>query len=431
MQPPDPGALKVEIDAFQGPQHTPLPGSHVRLWGISLDDIGQAANLNGCDLVLRGGMGKGLPLANPTEAGILIQGNIQQAFANWIGTTMTLDLIIVAGSVAAGTGAAQNFLVNWSAGQTMATMLQNTLSALFPNAKLNINISNLLKLSYTEGHFAATWGQFAQYLIDQSRRIMNTGPALTGQFNTPNNAQSTYPGVQVHLDGGNINVFDGTQPSQPKQVTIYDLVGQPTWIGPKTIQVTCVMRGDLSIDDFITLPPTRAIVTAASLSPYSQQRQDILFQGTFQINKVHHVGNYKDPGALSWVTVFDCFVVPATASNGNNVGSSGNSSKVSQTPVGGPSTGNGTNTSTPATAASTGLGTKQTFGPSTGIGTGNGQTLASTASPNLNTQNTTQAQYLVGLQDQQTTTGNGLKQSTPAPSLGQSISEGSQYNPGM
>ena len=35
------------------------------------------------------------------------------------------------------------------------------------------------------------------------------------------------------------------------------------------------------------------------------------------VNKVHHVGNYKDPGALSWVTVFDCLVQTTTSSNGD------------------------------------------------------------------------------------------------------------------
>jgi len=206
-------------------------------------------------------------------------------------------------------------VVNWPAGQKMATMVQNTLQAIFPKAKLNVNINPNLVLPNTEAHFAATLGQLAEYFIEISRKIVNTGPALTGQFNTPNTALSTYPGVQVHVDGATVNVFDGSQPSSPKQVTIFDLVGQPTWVSFNVIQVTCVMRADIKVGDFIKLPQTRAIVTATSFSTYSQERQDLIFQGTFMVTQVHHVGNYKSPDTLAWVTVFDAILQAQTDAN--------------------------------------------------------------------------------------------------------------------
>jgi hypothetical protein len=316
LQPPDPGALKVEIDVFNVGQGTPLPGSFVRIWGISLDDIGRASDLNGCDLVLRGGMGKGLPLANPNQAGILIEGHVQQAFANWVGTTMTLDLLLVAGTISSGTGAAVNAAVHWPPNTPMSTMLQNLLLQLFPGGTFLINISQNLVLPYLEKHFAGTLQQLGQYLTDISRRIVNTGPAGQGAWNTPNNSQSAYPGVQMVVEGSTVRVVDGTVASTPKTIVISDLVGQPTWIAPSTIQVNLVMRGDLHVGDFITLPPTRAIVTAASQSQQSQQRQDIIFQGTFMITKIHDVGNYKDPGPLSWVTVVDAFILVNSNANG-------------------------------------------------------------------------------------------------------------------
>jgi len=415
--PPDAGALKVEIDAYNGSQTMPLPGSWVRVWGISLADIGQAADLNNKDLVVRGGMGKGLPLANPTQAGVLIQGRIQQAFANWIGTTMTLDLIVVAGSVAAGTGAAQNFVMNWPAKTKMSTALTNMLTPLFPSAKLNINISEQLQNSYNELHYIGTWGQLADYLLQQSRRILNTGPALVGQWNTPNNALSQYPGVQVHLDGKSINVFDGTTQAKAKQISLYDLVGQPTWIGPQTIQATCVMRGDINVGDFIKLPPTRAIVTSASLSSYSKQRQDLIFQGVFMVNKVHHVGNYKDPGPLSWVTVLDAAIQVQTDSAGQASIQTDPNPPLKPVAVGGtpPGTVTATITSmepTPApTAQDAGL-TLSSPAPSgmfSGV-VGGGFGGAGIIPPPASATSTTV----------------GLKQSAPAPSLGQAITT----NPG-
>lgn len=413
QQPPDGGALKVEIDAFNAGQQTggvPLPGSFVRVWGISLDDIGQASNLNGKDLVLKGGMGVGLPLANANQAGVLVQGHIQQAFANWIGNTMTLDMLLVAGSVAAGTGAAQNFVVNWPKGQQLSTTLKSLFSTLFPTAKLNINISDSLVQAYNELHFVGTWAQLSDYLIEQSRRLMNTGPALAAQWNTPANALSRYPGVQVHLDGDTINVFDGTTPQSPRQITIYDLVGQPTWIGPQTIQITCVMRGDIKVGDFVTLPKTRAVVTAASLSPYSQQRQDLIFNGTFLITRVHHVGNYKDPGPLGWVTAFDAIVQTQTNAQGQASLQDQTTPPQAATPVGGTATVTVDDiTLTPPTNSAVGLlaqippQTTAPAAPSTAfsqpvLATGGALTAAPSAGDV------------------------GLLQSAPAPSLGQSIS---------
>lgn len=416
QSPPDPGALKVEFDIFQSGQHGPIPGTHVRVWGIALEDIGRASDFNGAQVDIRGGMGKGLPLANPKLAGLLVGGTIQQAFANWVGTTMTLELIMVQGTPTAGTGAAQNIVVDWPKQQPMSTMLNNLLPRLFPGKKLDINISPKLVLPYHEHHFAGTVPQLAEYLIEQSRRILLTGPALTGQWNTPNNALSTYSGVQMVLEGERVRVFDGTKPSEPKQITIYDLVGQPTWIGPQTIQITLVMRGDLNVGDTITLPPTRAVVTAAAQSQAaSQSRQDILFQGSFLINYIHHVGNYKDPGALSWVTVVDASVNTQKGADGkvkSNTGeSTGTPNQLSpkgefgdkSTAAEGFVLSDDPGESQPEEGA---VGSKTATGDDVGLV---GQSPSASGSvPNPKTPDATAESV-------------GLKQSAPAPSLGESV----------
>src|SRR6202012_5056198 len=67
----DPGALDIEIDlpvaSFAQPMGS--SGAFVRIWGISLADIGQASNLNGKRISISGGIQKGLPLANPQQSG--------------------------------------------------------------------------------------------------------------------------------------------------------------------------------------------------------------------------------------------------------------------------------------------------------------------------------------------------------------------------
>ena len=40
-------------------------------------------------------MAAGLPLANPAQSGVFVQGQVYQAYGNWIGENMSLTLEIV------------------------------------------------------------------------------------------------------------------------------------------------------------------------------------------------------------------------------------------------------------------------------------------------------------------------------------------------
>ena len=129
-----PGALNIEFDlpvysfdAFEGQQF-------IRVWGVGLQMLGQAANLNGQNFQLYAGMQKGLPLANPAQAGLIAQGQVFQAFGNWEGVNQTLDLIINPGL--AGPGQTQNIAWNWTANTSLSGALSTTLNQAFP-APLN------------------------------------------------------------------------------------------------------------------------------------------------------------------------------------------------------------------------------------------------------------------------------------------------------
>ena len=78
------GALNIEIDVPMAPLGVPAGDAYVRICGISLLGVGQSANLNGLYLAAYGGMSKGLPLANPEQNGLLVKGQIFQAFGNWL-----------------------------------------------------------------------------------------------------------------------------------------------------------------------------------------------------------------------------------------------------------------------------------------------------------------------------------------------------------
>lgn len=292
---PDPGALLVEIDIPVTMQATPSGLGQVIVWGVSLTDIGQASDLNGKLISVFGGMSPGLPLAtaayNAGQQGLLAQGTIFQAFGNWVGTDQNLTLVFFAD--VGSNDNPKNFTLNWPKGQLLATAIAATLTTAFPSYTLNISISNNLVLANDEVGYFATLGQFASYLKIVSLDVVG----------------GTYQGVDIAISDNIFSVYDGTSQTDPVAIVFNDLIGQPTWIDAATIQLNCVMRADLSVGDYITLPKTPVITTSQS---QPQARDKSVFQGTFQINLIRHVGNSRDPNASSWISTINAFPQPIT-----------------------------------------------------------------------------------------------------------------------
>jgi hypothetical protein len=283
----DPGAPDVELDVpvtYYAIPSGNMGGQFVRIWGISLADIGQASNFNGMTIEIYGGMQKGLPLANPKQSGLLATGIIQQAFGNWLGLDMTLDFVFTAGN--AGPNSPSNLTVQWKAGTPLSSVIDNTLRAAFPTYSRSINISPKLVLNHDEPGFYGTLVQFANYLNEISKSILG----------------GTYRGVDVLLRENQFIVNDGTTKTTPKVIAFTDLVGQITWRSSATVSITCVMRADIQVGDYVKLPPGLATTTAQS---YSQYRSKSAFQGVFQINSSRHVGRLRNPNGNAWVTVYE------------------------------------------------------------------------------------------------------------------------------
>jgi hypothetical protein len=303
--PPDPGALNVELDILQYVQNTPGGGSFLRIWGVSLMTMAQASQLNNQTISIYGGMGKGLPLANPQQAGLLAQGTVAQAFSNWQGVNQTLEINfwpalasaqgadIASGSPAPAVPAP--IALNWQPQQPLAAALKPALAAAFPNYRINVNISPNLVIAAANPHYCGSLVQLAQWLQPVSQTIIG----------------GNYSGVMLSVHGNQINAFDSTaQPGSPtagavKMIEFNDLIGQVTWIEPQTIQAQCVMRGDLSIGQIIKMPPGQIATTSQS---YSQFRQASAIQGQFLIQKIRHIGSFRQADGASWATIVEAVV---------------------------------------------------------------------------------------------------------------------------
>jgi len=322
----DPCALGISFDAMVYPMDTPAGGTPVTLTGIALDELKQSTQLGmhidsagkvqpGMLCVLKAGMGKGLPLVNPAQQGVLLKGTIWQCFGNWEGTSMTLDFVIYCAAFT--TNQPGNLVLNWKAGMKLSDALQACLKVAYPDSKLDINISPQLVQSADDPHFSGTLEQLSSHVRDMTK----------GKFLGDN-----YPGVSIVAQPGKISVFDATNTgsAQPTQINFTDLIGQPTWISLGTMQMKLVLRGDLQVGTFITMPKSMSSVAGqvqtTSNSWLGNINADVTFQGTFMITKLRHIGDSRSPDGAAWCTVIDCIATDLTAGTASSTTGQGNGS---------------------------------------------------------------------------------------------------------
>ena len=288
----DPNALNIEMDLQITGAATPGQGCYLKIWGVGLKAISQANQLFNKSITIRGGMGKGLPLANPAQAGVLINGLISRPFGNWNMTDQALEMIISAG----GTGNATtgpnpkpsnpHIVMSWTKGQPLGQALQQALSSAFPGAKIALNIAQNIVAPQDQHSFHANLQQLSYFVGRISQQIVG----------------GNYQGVSIVPKGNQISVFDGPQ-SGAGQISFTDLVGQPVWIGPKTIQFKTVMRADINVGDSKTLPKTWVNSSPEGAGNLGADQQGI--QGKFQIIAHRAVGNFRQPSGDAWVSIFD------------------------------------------------------------------------------------------------------------------------------
>lgn len=296
----DPAALDIVIDCTVQAYGTPsgTTDNYLQIWGISLQDLFESSNYGPSgdgsvqyNIDIYGGMKAGLPLANPAQSGLLVSGAIYQSFGNWQGTDQTLEFTFIACS--ASTLSPANLIMNWTAGTPLATAIANTLQTAFPKVKQNISISDKLVLQHDEVGFYPTLEQFAQ-------AVLSTTVGVIG---------STYPGVQITVQQGEFYVYDVRDQSNPVQINFTDLIGQPTWLSYNTMQFKTVMRADIQVGNYIKMPKgfTGAPGQAAQIAtPGGGLRSQSVFQNTFGVIGIRHLGQFRSNDADCWVTVFDC-----------------------------------------------------------------------------------------------------------------------------
>lgn len=302
--PPDPGALDIEFDIQVFQLGTPggAGSDYISIRGVPLNYLSQSVrwgnislNSPGATVTLLGGMGKGLPLAKPKQAGLLLSGEVWQSFGNWIGLNQGLTIIPYGcqnlSSIKSG-----NFSFNLPANESLQTGLSRLFSSILPKVKIKFMLSETITFPQTLTHVCDNLQSFSEWLA-------NATFGWGGKI----------PGIGIYVVGGQIVVWDGLSKSSPKQLDFDDLIGQPTWFAQDQLMVTTVMRSDISIGDIIKMPVNDSnnagFVNTSFTSYPSQENYKLTFQGEFQVVGVRHIGSFRSIDGAQWQTNFQCAAI--------------------------------------------------------------------------------------------------------------------------
>ncbi len=244
----DPGALNVLIDAFVYHADSPTQQAVVQIWGVDRADLSQSSNFTGCIIEVSAGFQRGLPLNNPAQAGVILKGQIIQAFGNWAGTDMTLDFVVVtAGSTADNP---VNISFDWQAGMSLNTALATTFTTAFPGLAQDIQISDKLVLTHDEVGIYDSLVPFAQTLRDITRPILG----------------GTYDGVTITMTPKGLMVRDSYKVASPTSAAAPTFtIGGVTY--PVVDGMISVPASLLDDQGFINALPSPATVVTNSSGP--------------------------------------------------------------------------------------------------------------------------------------------------------------------
>lgn len=281
----------------------------VRIWGVPLSDIGQASNLTYKNITIKAGYKDGLPLATALnksgKSGLIAKGYITNSFGNWVGTDMTIDLYVCAGSISGGDEGGfgtpdnpKNIVLPWTKGMSLRDALESCLKTAFPDNQVSISIDDsLIAPEDLQGPYPSL-NNLARFVKSKSLSLKN---------------QKGYAGVGIWPDNNGVIHVDDFTNSSGKAVNILfqELIGQPTYGVPSgyCIQFMCPLRSDLAIGTRVKLPKTQVITTPTAQSGLlnsavnTGDKTSTIISGEFICTSVRHVGNYRQTDGQSWCTI--------------------------------------------------------------------------------------------------------------------------------
>ncbi|VFS51409.1 hypothetical protein [Budvicia aquatica] len=259
-----------------------IAGASLAVFGLPLSILRHAVNLRGARITMYGGFQDGLPLANPEQSGVVVNGWISMAYGNWVGVNQSLNLTISPIPWLTEEGKGIAITLSGERGDKLSDVIRRGLTPAFPEEfPIKINIRDNLILR--EPLKVPCYTIFA--VAVQIKRIVQS---LSG-------GDTSYAGIRVVAHKGSIEISDDSYEPEEKDIAAKDLIGQPCWLGPMVMSFKTPLRTNLSINDRVKLP--ESLLSGSPLVVGSQQSKlpesaRLNFSGIFQIIAIRHIGEF-------------------------------------------------------------------------------------------------------------------------------------------
>lgn len=280
-------ALDIAFDISVGPLALAYVGSYVEVFGVSIQDVANIHKWQGGTLSLYGGFSAGFPLANPAQYGLLAKGYVLQAFGNWTGTHQSIIFIL------APTASDNQVVFHWAVGQKLSQAVTSAIKSSYPGITVVSNLTNDPVATTEDAHLCSSMYGLFSYIKSITYKL---------------GLAKSIGGIQAKVSGVQVILYDSPMKSTVTTFDFDDFQGQPVNFGygsSSTVQATLNLRADLSIAANFKFPSQVAagysITQPASPSPLAKNSS--VMKGQFMINFLRHVGRFRDPQGLSWVTV--------------------------------------------------------------------------------------------------------------------------------
>lgn len=301
----------IEFDILIQSYDVVSSGLIMAIFGLPVEFLKQNVKLIGYTFKLEAGFQAGLPLANPNQRGVVMQGTVYSSYSNYLGTNQCLLLNCTPQLFdnALTSPPVNPIGFDGKQGDKLSDVILKSLMTAYPADKypgitIVINISdNLILTEDMPGIYERGLQSFALFLRSLSRGLYQN---------------KDYAGVSITLQANRIIVFDNAAPAQmPVAITINlaEFIGQPDWLTVNTITFKCPMRADIKVSDYVHLSQdpfseSGSIFFGSSSQIFNSARNTLSFSGYFQIKSVRHIGQYLNPDANSaWVTIYEANVI--------------------------------------------------------------------------------------------------------------------------
>lgn len=266
----------------------------LKVFNLPLKYFLRQSEFRGKTILIKGGMSKGLPLANPAQQGILIFGEIQYGIGERIkGINFHTFSIIYT----AATPPKNGFILDWKKGTKLSDALRNTMQ----NAGVTANNFNI-KLD--DEKWIATHDQQSCFATDKQ-----LGDFLSKTTNgvikiAPNSPAKKY----LITDGSAVK-------QKPKVISIFDFVGQPTWNGGTSpdgkivtgnFDLPVILRGDIFWFDEIEIQNPLVFKVGVNAAIGLPDFARVGFTGKAQVVQLTFIANYAAASGENWVTILNC-----------------------------------------------------------------------------------------------------------------------------